>query len=151
VGGVVVAIEDAESLREAYNRFSAFDEFMGVHVEEMAKGVELIIGAKIDVQFGPVVLLGIGGTGVEIYQDTAIGMAPLTEDNVHSMAASLKGKKLLEGYRGEPAVNMDQLVKTMMSFSNLVMDMADQIESIDLNPVMCTPEACIVADARIVL
>jgi succinyl-CoA synthetase beta subunit len=151
VGGVVVGIKDAGSLKEVYRRFSAFDEFMGVHVEGMAKGVELIIGAKIDAQFGPVVLLGIGGTGVEIYQDTAIGMAPLTEDNVRFMAASLKGKKLLEGYRGTPAVNMDQLVKAMMAFSNLVMDLADQIESIDLNPVMCTPEACIVADARIIL
>jgi succinyl-CoA synthetase beta subunit len=151
VGGVVVGIKDDESLNEVYSRFSAFDEFMGVHVEGMAKGAELIIGAKIDAQFGPVVLLGIGGTGVEIYQDTAIGMAPLTEKDIRFMAASLKGKKLLEGYRGEPAVSMDQLVKSMMAFSTLVMDMADQIESIDLNPVMCTPEACVVADARIVL
>lgn len=151
VGGVVVGIKDDQSLKDVYDRFNGFEKFMGVHVEGMAKGVELIIGAKIDAQFGPVILMGIGGTSVEIYQDTAIGMAPLTEDDVRSMAASLKGKKLLEGYRGEPAVNMDQLVKTVTAFSELVMGMADQIESIDLNPVMCTPEACIVADARIIL
>jgi acyl-CoA synthetase (NDP forming) len=67
---------------------------------EMMSGVELMVGAKIDYQFGPVILLGVGGTGVEIYRDIALRMAPLREKDVESMVKGLKASRLLEGYRG---------------------------------------------------
>ena len=76
VGGVVVGLDSEDQLGEVFDRFSRFEGFLGVHLEEMIGGVELIAGAKMDPQFGPVILLGIGGTSVEIYQDTAIRMAP---------------------------------------------------------------------------
>jgi acyl-CoA synthetase (NDP forming) len=98
-----------------------------------------------------VILLGIGGTGVEIYQDVAIRMAPLAPDDVRSMVRSLKGRKLLEGYRGEEALNMDNLVRTLTVFSTLVVEMQELIESIDLNPVMCKASTCVIADARIIM
>jgi len=151
VGGVVIGIQNELELADVYDRLSCLEGFTGVHVERMISGLELILGAKIDYQFGPVVLLGIGGTGVEIYQDTAIRMAPLVEEDVCSMVASLRGRRWLEGYRGAAPVNMKALTRTLLAFSALVMDMADHIESIDLNPLIATAEACIVADARIVL
>jgi hypothetical protein len=67
------------------------------------------------------------------------------------MVRQLAGRKILEGFRGAPPINMSALNQTMVVFSELVMDAADRIESIDLNPVMCTPEACVIADARIML
>jgi succinyl-CoA synthetase beta subunit len=151
VGGVAAGIEDEAALRDVFERFAEMDGFAGLLVEQMVAGVEMIIGAKIDYQFGPVVLLGIGGTGVEIYGDVAIRMAPLTARDVSSMVGNLTGRKLLEGFRGAPPVSLTALTATMVVFSEVVMEASDRIESIDLNPVMCTADACIVADARIML
>lgn len=151
VQGVVVGIGDDDALGGAYQHFRRIDGFCGMLVEKMIAGVEVIIGAKIDHQFGPIILMGIGGTAVEIYQDAAIRMAPLTEKDVRSMVGSLKARALLEGYRGSEAVSMEALVETMLAFSDLVIALGERFESIDLNPVMCSAEDCIIADARIVL
>jgi succinyl-CoA synthetase beta subunit len=151
VKGVVVGIGDDDALGGAYQHFRRIDGFCGMLVEKMIAGVEVIIGAKIDYQFGPIILMGIGGTAVEIYQDAAIRMAPLTEKDVRSMVGSLKARALLEGYRGSEAVSMEALVETMLAFSDLVIALGERFESIDLNPVMCSAEDCIIADARIVL
>ena len=69
----------------------------------------MIVGAKIDDQFGPVILFGMGGTAVEIYRDVTLRMAPLAERDVESMVRCLKARPLLEGYRGNEAVNLDEL------------------------------------------
>lgn len=150
-GGVAVDIRDAAELAEVYRRLRSLPGFAGLLVEPMLAGIELIVGGKVDHQFGPVVLLGIGGTGVEIYQDTSVRMAPLTENEVRSMVAGLKGGKLLEGYRGSKPADMDRLTQLLVRFSKLLTAMAERVESIDLNPVICSERACIVADARIVL
>ncbi|WP_419662348.1 acetate--CoA ligase family protein [Desulfosarcina variabilis] len=151
VKGVAVGIDSDTALTDVVARFSQIKDFAGVHLEKMAGGIELIVGAKIDDQFGPVILMGLGGTGVEIYQDVAIRMAPLAQVDVKSMIDSLKGRKLLEGYRGAEAVNRMKLTQTLLNFSKLVMEIQDDIESIDLNPVLCSAQACVVADARIIL
>jgi hypothetical protein len=148
---VALGIEDDQELQEVVSRFSKMEAYAGVHLEKMASGVELIVGAKIDDQFGPVILMGIGGTGVEIYQDVTIRMAPLVQPDVTSMLHSLRGRKLLEGYRGGEKINPAKLTQTLLSFSKLVVAMQDEVESIDLNPVLCSQDACIVADARIIL
>jgi len=151
VGGVAVGLADEASVRDAFARFSAMEGFEAMLVEKMVSGVELIVGANVDFQFGPVILLGIGGTGVEIYQDVAIRMAPLTGMDVNAMIGQLAGRKILDGYRGSASVSRKALEETLLCFSDLVMEMGEDIASVDLNPVMCTPEACVVADARIML
>jgi len=151
VGGVVPNILDAGRLTEVFNSFSRMKGFAGVLVEEMLTGVELIVGAKVDYQFGPVMLLGIGGTSVEIYRDTSLRMVPLRASDIDSMIADLKAHQLLEGYRGSEPVNKEALRRMLLSFSELVMDLAETIESIDLNPVFCSATGCTVADARIIL
>jgi hypothetical protein len=150
-GGVAVGIETEAQLSDAYRRFTGLPGFGGVLVEQLVSGVELIVGAKIDYQFGPVILLGIGGTGVEIYQDVTLRMAPLSECDVGSMIRGLRGSRLLTGYRGRPGVSAEALTRLMMHFSALVLDMGERFASIDLNPVRCTDTACVVADARIML
>jgi len=150
-GGVAVGVPNASHLTDIFGKFSALEGFAGLLVEEMLPGSELIVGAKVDFQFGPVILLGIGGTGVEIYQDTVIRMAPVTEKDVQAMLAGLKGARLLQGYRGAEPISVPELIRLMLAFSALVMDLENDIESIDLNPVKCTGSRCVVADARIML
>lgn len=149
--GVAVGICSDGDAAEAFNRFSQMEGFAGVVVEEMISGVELMVGAKIDYQFGPVILLGIGGTGVEIYRDVSLRMAPLRQADVESMVKSLKAGRLLEGYRGSDPINLPKLTSLLVTFSGLVMELEEFIESIDLNPVICSSNTCVVADARIML
>jgi hypothetical protein len=151
VKGVQAGITDSGGLADAYERFSRLPGFQGVVVAEMLTGHELIVGAKRDFQFGPVILLGIGGTAVEVYQDTATRMAPLKASDVPSMLTCLRGGPLLTGHRGAAAVNLSRLTETVLRFSDWVMALGDRIDSIDLNPVFCSPERCVVADARIML
>jgi acetate---CoA ligase (ADP-forming) subunit beta len=151
VGGVVAGIRNDEQLASAFTRLNGIEGATGVIVEEMIKGMELITGAKVDDQFGPIVLLGAGGTAVEIYKDVALRMAPLTEADVQSMLQSLKARPLFEGYRGSEPINETALTAALLCFSNLLMDLGDKIESIDLNPVICSTTRSVVADARIML
>jgi acyl-CoA synthetase (NDP forming) len=149
--GVVVGIESERTLTETFTRLSQIEGFAGMLVEEMLSGVELIVGAKVDYQFGPVILLGIGGTGVEIYRDVALRMAPLAKKDIESMIRGLKAHQLLEGYRGSEPVNLEELVRLLGIFSSLAMDLQERIDSIDLNPVICSSSRCVVVDARIIL
>ena len=149
--GVVVGIDSNEKLTEAFNRFIRIEGFAGMLIEEMLVGLELIVGAKVDCQFGPVILLGIGGKGVEIYRDISIRMAPLGQRDVESMMKCLKAHRLLEGYRGSEPINSGELAKLLKTFSDLVMDLEKDMESVDLNPVICSPTRCVIADARIML
>jgi acyl-CoA synthetase (NDP forming) len=151
VKGVAVGIKGAETLKETFERFSRIDGFVGMLVEEMLAGIEVIVGAKVDYQFGPVILFGMGGTAVEIYRDVSLRMAPLAQKDAESMVRCLRARPLLEGYRGKEAVNLNELTRMLMTFSGLVMDLETEIESIDLNPVMCSSTRCVVADARIML
>jgi acyl-CoA synthetase (NDP forming) len=151
VQGVVVGIKDDETLVRTLARLSKIDGFVGMLIAEMVKGLELIIGAKNDFQFGPMILLGMGGVGVEIYKDVSLRMAPLKTRDADHMIQELTARKLLTGYRGSEPINLNALKKTIVTFSHLMMDMQDVVESVDLNPVMCTAKSCIVVDARIML
>jgi succinyl-CoA synthetase beta subunit len=151
VGGVITMIDNLHTLEDTFSRFSDEIGFEGVIVEEMVEGVELIVGAKVDHQFGPVILLGMGGTAAEIYRDTTLRMAPINQGDVEFMVGGLKAHRLLEGYRGSQPINLEELTRLMVLFSNLVMNLEEHIESIDLNPVICSSDRCVVADARIML
>jgi len=150
-GGVVLGIKTESGLRKVFKRFKKMAGFAGMIVEEAVSGIELIVGATADDQFGPVILFGIGGTGVEIYQDTSIRMAPITERDVTSMIRGLKAHRLIEGYRGSAPVPIDKLTDLLLTFSDFVMKMEGGFQSIDLNPVICSAAGCIIADARIML
>jgi succinyl-CoA synthetase beta subunit len=149
--GVEIGIDNEEKLKEAFRRFSQIEGFVGMLVEEIISGKELIVGAKMDDQFGPVVLLGMGGVGVEIYKDVTLRMAPLAQRDIESMIRCLKAHQILEGYRGSKPVHLKELTRLLSTFSDLVMDLEGLIESIDLNPVICSPTRCVIADARIML
>lgn len=148
---VVTGIDRPDQLEQEFQRLLALDGCKTVLVEEMVAGIELFLGAKNDYQFGPVVILGLGGTAVEIYNDTAVRMAPVSPESVDAMVDTLKAARLVRGYRGQAGVNMDALRKLVVNFSRLVMALEPNLQSIDLNPVICTPERCVAVDARIML
>ncbi|MBA4418618.1 MAG: acetyl-CoA synthetase [Syntrophus sp. (in: bacteria)] len=151
VSGVALGVADEKALMKVFTEMSTIKGFSGVLVEETLKGMELIAGMKMDQQFGPVILLGMGGTAVEIYKDVAIRMAPLREGDIDSMVKSIKAHPLLEGYRGAPPISMNALKRMLLAFSGLAMEFDGAVDSIDLNPVICNETRCIVADARIML
>jgi len=93
----------------------------------------------------------VGVTGVEIYKDVTLRMAPLALKDIESMIRCLKAHSLLEGYRGSKPVNLDELNRLLKTFSDFAMDLESLFESIDLNPVICSPKRCVIADARIML
>ena len=148
---VVAGISSSNHLESEMTRLQKLDGCESILVEQMLEGIEIIVGAKIDFQFGPVIVFGIGGTAVEIYNDTAIRMAPLKPGDVSSMVESLKAKDLILGYRGRAGVNMEILTHLMINFSDLIMELENDIESVDLNPVICTKDQCVIVDARIML
>jgi len=148
---VVTGIVSSEHLRNEMERLQKLDGCENILVETMAHGLEVIIGAKNDFQFGPVIVFGIGGTSVEIYNDIAVRMAPLKPGDVFSMVDSLKAKDLVLGHRGKTGVNMEILTHLMVNFSYWVMEFENDIESVDLNPVICSKDRCVIADARIML
>ncbi|MBT3176281.1 MAG: acetate--CoA ligase family protein [Desulfobacula sp.] len=148
---VVTGIFSSDHLKTEMERLLKLEGCENILVEQMVQGIEIIIGAKNDFQFGPVIVFGIGGTSVEVYNDTAIRMAPVKPADVFSMVGSLKAKKLITGYRGKPGVNMKIFTDLMVKFSHLIMELENDIESVDLNPVICTMDRCVIADARIIL
>ncbi len=126
-------------------------DFRGVVVQPMIpKGVEVIVGARHDPQFGPLVVVGLGGVLVEVLRDTALSLAPVGPSEAEAMLRSLKGASLLDGFRGAPAVDILRLAEIVCRFSELAADAGDGISEIEINPLICAGDRIIAADALIV-
>ena len=122
----------------------------GVLVQEMAQGLELIAGALNDPCFGPVVVLGFGGIFSEILQDVSYRFAPFSAQEAGAMIAELKGRALLEGYRGQPAANVGALCDALSRLSWLIADHADRVQEVDINPLFVNANGVLAADALVV-
>jgi acetate---CoA ligase (ADP-forming) len=154
IGGVVVNIKDERQLIEAYEQLSILvtpDRFKGVLLQTMVnEGIELIMGTKYHRGFGHAVMFGLGGTYVEVMEDVSFAMAPLTKAKARKMVESIKGVKLLNGYRSKPPVNKEGVVNLLLKLSQIVNDFP-KIKSLDLNPVFASERGVLVADARVIL
>jgi acetyltransferase len=159
VGGVILSIHDAAEVREAFDkliqRATAHNpnaQIIGVTVQPMVqkRGYEVIIGGKTDPIFGPVVLFGMGGVGVELFKDYAMGLPPLNTTLIRRMMEETKIYKLLKGYRGAPPADIHKLEQTLLLFSQLLVDFP-QIKEIDINPLLINEKEACVLDARIVI
>ena len=135
-------------MRTCSQRFG--DDMTGGLLQPMASpdGVETIVGALQDPAFGPLVVFGLGGVSVEILKDHVTRLAPLTDTQAKEMVTGLKGSRLLTGYRGKPAVDVDGLVDILHRVGRLAEDMPEVAE-LDCNPVIATPQGALVIDARI--
>ena len=158
-GGVILNVHDATEVREAFDtliqRATAYNpnaQIIGVTVQQMVqkKGYEVIIGGKTDPIFGPVVLFGMGGVGVELFKDYSMGLPPLNTTLIRRMMEETKIYKLLKGYRGSPPADIKKLEETLLLFSQLLMDFP-QIKEIDINPLLINEREAVILDARIVI
>ena len=151
VGGVHVNLRDNAALNAALD---AIDRIPGRHrylVEEQAKpGVELIVGGLNDPSYGPSVLVGLGGIAAEALGDVAMRLAPLSAAEAEDMLDDLRGKKLLDGFRGAPAANRAALVQAIVAVGRL-MAAHPEIRELDLNPVRAYPDGVVALDAVVVV
>lgn len=150
-GGVVLNVPDRQALRTAARDMLA--RFDGIApkllVQKMAgPGVELILGARRDPVFGPVVLAGIGGIFTEIFRDTAVEIAPVDLKTARAMLMRLKGAALLQGYRSRPPVDVEAVARALQALSRLVAKRHDIIE-IDVNPLIVRENGALAVDALV--
>lgn len=158
VGGVKIGLNKIKDVKTTFDEMSKIPSkqkiknFDGVLVEKMLpKGVELIVGLKNDPQFGPTIMVGLGGILTEIFKDVSFRLLPITMNDAKSMLHELKSFKLLNGYRGNISVNINMLAKALLQISKLGVDNANYYESIDFNPVVCYENSYRVVDAKIIL
>ncbi len=157
VGGVAVGITDDSKLMEAYDAMidsvkekAPHAIIDGVMVAEEVSGHEIIVGAKKDPQFGPVIMVGLGGILVEILKDVSFRVVPVSRDDAYQMLHELKSFKILEGARGKPKADLRSIVDAIVSISRLLSENKD-IEELDINPLMVSGKKAVAADARIVV
>jgi acyl-CoA synthetase (NDP forming) len=149
VGGVILGISDGEELRSSVeklmNKFKA-----PVLVEEMLKGeIEVIIGVLRDPSFGHAIMFGLGGIFTEIFKDVTFRVIPINRKDAESMLEDIKGRKILEGYRGI-RVDRESLIDLLLKVSKFV-ERNPQIEGMDLNPVLLMEDGYAVLDAKIII
>ena len=158
VGGVKVGIDNVADVKKIFNdmhgRFSKKKDVdvKGILLEKMVpKGVELIVGIQNDPQFGPVIMVGLGGVLTEIFKDVAFRMLPITTADAKSMLNELKGFQILKGFRGSKPVDLNMLAKALVQIGKIGVDNADYINSINFNPIVVYPKSYKVVDAKIIL
>jgi acetyltransferase len=160
IGGVALNLNSAEEIREAFDRiFTSVSEFMpkarlyGVMVYHMVpKGREMIMGMSQDIQFGPLIMFGLGGIYVNFLKDVSFRLAPLSEPEARKMMEETKAYTLLKGIRGEEASDIEALKEMLLRVSQLVCDFPEIIE-MDINPVIVYGEGkgCYALDVKITL
>ena len=156
VKGVKIGLQNESQVKEAFSdmhgRLSQQYSVKGVLLEKMVpQGAELIVGLQNDSQFGPIIMAGIGGIYTEVFKDVAFRVLPITREDALSMIEELKGKKILEGFRGSAPIDKNMIADALVSIGNLGTDMATFYESIDFNPVIFYPNDYFVVDAKIIL
>jgi hypothetical protein len=117
---------------------------------ELRDGVELIVGARWDPRFGPVLLVGLGGVLTEVLRDVVFALAPVSPDTARALLDRLRGAPLLHGVRGRPGVDLDAAARAIATVSELAAA-HPEIGEIEVNPLLLTPTAALALDARVVL
>jgi len=153
-GGIELNLRSKGDVREAYRRITQdIDlELDGVLVQEMVPGQrELVAGLNRDSQFGPCVMLGIGGIMTEVFQDTVFRMAPFDMIEAKDMAEELRFKTILGAFRGQKPVDIDVLCRTLIAVGQIGLEL-EAVSELDINPMIITLEGRVVAvDALVVL
>ena len=160
-GIIALNLKGEAAVREAYDaimgRARGYDpdaEIDGVLCQEMVGGAvaEAIVGLIMDSQFGPAVVFGLGGVMVEVLQDRSLDVPPLDRESARRMIEQTRGHRLLTGFRGRPAGDIEALVDVLVKVGNLALDRSEEIEALDINPLLIMPEGegVIAVDALLV-
>ena len=156
VGGVALGIEDRETLRAEFAALLARVEervpgarVEGVLVQRMLSGGrEVILGGKRDPSFGPVVMFGLGGVYVEVFEDVTLRLAPLTRQDAEEMIAEARGSRLLRGVRGQTPADVSAVVEALLGLSRLLVE-CPEVAEIDVNPLLVFERGVAAVDARV--
>jgi acyl-CoA synthetase (NDP forming) len=158
IGAVRLNLADEKAVRDAFETIRSrlaldnkLDAMEGVLVQPMLSGgVEVMVGMTRDPLFGPLLAFGLGGIHVEILGDVQFRVTPLTVRDATEMVHGIKGYRLLQGYRGQPAADIKAIEDILLRISRLVEEIPD-ISELDLNPIFALPEGegCKIVDARI--
>jgi acyl-CoA synthetase (NDP forming) len=160
VGGVQLNLRNRNAVAEAFEDMMARvakvypqAKLDGVLVQPMVTGGrELILGGRQDPQFGPVVLVGLGGIFVEIFEEVSVRVTPITWFDAHEMIEELRGAQILKGARGLKPADIEAVVEALLRLSQLLNDFPE-IRELDINPLMVFHEegGCLALDARMIL
>ena len=160
VGGVKLNVKNAKEVRDAFNEIKksvtekiGAEHFEGVTIQPMAdmSGYEILLGKKTDSIWGSAIAFGFGGTDAELWNDKVVTLPGLTESLALRLIKKTKiSKKLLNGWRGKPAADMNAVVKAFVAISQLAEDFPE-IDELDINPAMADKNGLLVVDGRITL
>ena len=158
VGGVVLGIESPDALRTEFAALLARVEervpgvqVEGVLVQQMLSGGrEVILGGRRDPSFGPVVMFGLGGVYVEVFEDVAFRLAPLTREEAEEMISEVRGSRLLQGVRGQAPADVEAVVEALLGLSRLLVE-CPEVAEIDVNPLLVFEHGVAAVDARVVV
>jgi acetyltransferase len=159
IGGVVLNINSPGEVRKAFDQITARvsklkgkPKIDGILIAQQVRSeLELVVGASLDAEMGPVVLFGTGGVDIELMRDVALAGAPLDAAEAKVLIGRTKAGVKLRGYRGKPALHEGSVVKALVGLSNLMADAGDRIASIDINPFLINVKSGVAVDALIVL
>ena len=159
IGGVVLNLANAAEVKKAFNDITARvkklkgkPKLEGILIAQQVKAdLELVVGASLDAEMGPVVLFGTGGVDIELMKDVALAGAPLDATEAKELIAKTKAGVKLKGYRGKPALHEASAVKALVGLSNLMADANGRIASIDVNPFLINSKLGLAVDGLIVL
>ncbi|MBK3661394.1 acetate--CoA ligase family protein [Bradyrhizobium diazoefficiens] len=159
IGGVVLNLNSAAEVKKAFADITARVKKLkgkptleGILIAQQVKAdLELVVGASLDAEMGPVVLFGTGGVDIELMKDVALAGAPLDEAEARLLIGRTKAGVKMRGYRCKPALHETSAVKALVGLSNLIADAGDRIASIDVNPFLINAKTGVAVDALIVL
>ena len=155
---VSLSLKDPDDIRAAYSQiienakgYKERARIMGCVVSPMAEdGVEIIIGTKVDPQFGPVIMFGIGGILVEVVKDVSFRVLPISRKAPYKMMREIKSYPLLNGVRGRQPVDREAIAQLLLKTSEII-EAYPQIQEMDLNPVIVHESGLTIVDVRIIL
>jgi acetate---CoA ligase (ADP-forming) len=149
VGGVALDLRDGAALREAYADMA---DRLGpaVTVEPMiAAGVEVSVGMVCDPAFGPLLVVAAGGTLVELLADRVVACPPVSQEGARNLLDGLRISPLLAGWRGQPPVDLDALVRVIVAFSQMAVELGDVLDAVEANPVIASSHGVVAVDALV--
>lgn len=159
VGGIALGLTNPQEVERAFETMmetvrtrAPNASIEGVLLQPMVpRGVEIVVGARIDDAFGPMVVVGLGGVFVELMKDSTAAPAPVTARQAEDMLRSLRGAAILDGFRDLPAVDVAALGEVVARVSEFAADHADRLAELDVNPLICAGADIVAVDTLIVL
>ena len=157
IGAVVLGIETAKQVRDAFRQISRAAAKQSVELDgiliakQVTDGIELALGLHRDPEMGMVIMCGAGGTALELERDVAFAALPLDSETAEDLIARLRIAQIIDGHRGKPAFDRAALINALLSLSQLAMDTGDRIVSVDVNPLLLRRRGGIALDALVVM